>query len=398
MSGTRRKPGRMSAYIAGFGAWLLAAAYTPGTVRNMLKDAGHLGRWMERADIEAAQLDWDLVQAFRRARSAQDARRVPGVRAFRPLMEYLEAEGVIAPAMFPSTPVSEVVASYHTWLARRGLAPATVVRYENLARRFLQERYDGVGAEFVENLASPDVTAFLLRECGRVSLGAAKGRVGELRALLRFLFAEGLMPRALAASVPPVAGWRDTALPAGPSAREVQMLLDGCDREDPVGARDHAILMLVARLGLRSIEVSRLQLDDIDWRAGEIVVRGKARRQDRLPLPWDVGEALSTYLYKARPQAPLRQVFLACKAPRRPIRPDLVSDVARRACQRAGLAPAGAHRLRHALATEMLRRGATLVEVSQVLRHRDLATTAIYAKVDHLSLREIAKPWPGAAK
>lgn len=196
MSGTRRKPGRMSVYIAGFGGWLLVAAYTPGTVRNMLKDACHLGRWMERTDIEAAQLDWDLVQAFRRARSAQDARRVPGVRAFRPLMEYLEAEGVIAPAMFPSTPVSEVVASYHTWLARRGLAPATVVRYENLARRFLQERYDGVGAEFVENLASPDVMAFLLRECGRVSLGAAKGRVGELRALLRFLFAEGLMPRA----------------------------------------------------------------------------------------------------------------------------------------------------------------------------------------------------------
>jgi hypothetical protein len=181
MSGTRRKPGRMSAYIAGFGAWLLAAAYTPGTVRNMLKDAGHLGRWMERADIEAAQLDWDLVEAFRRARSAQEARRVPGLRAFRPLMEYLEAQGVIPPAVPPSTPVSEVVASYHAWLARRGLAPATVLRYENLARRFLQERYDAVGEEFVERLVGPDVMAFLLRQCGRVSLGAAKGRVAELR-------------------------------------------------------------------------------------------------------------------------------------------------------------------------------------------------------------------------
>ena len=234
MSGTRRKPGRMGAHIAGFGPWLLASAYTPGTVRNVLKDAGQLGRWMDRVDIEAAQLDWDLVEVFRRDRSAQEARRVPGRRAFRPLMEYLEAQSVIVPPVLPSTPVSEVVTSYHAWLARPGLAPATVLRYENLARRFLQDRYDAVAEGFVERLAGPDVMAFLLRDCGRVSVGAAKGRVAELRALLRFLFAQGLTPRALAASVPPVAGWRSTALPAGPSEGEVQVLLDGCD-----GRRGH---------------------------------------------------------------------------------------------------------------------------------------------------------------
>jgi hypothetical protein len=279
MSGTRRKPGRMSAYIAGFGAWLLASAYTPGTVRNMLKDTGQLGRWMDRVDIEAAQLDWEVVEAFRRSRSAQEARRVPGLRAFRPLMEYLEALGVIVPAVPPSTPLSEVVASYQAWLGRRGLAPATVLRYENLARRFLQERYDTVGEGFVERLAGPEVTAFLLRECGRVNLGAAKGRVAELRALLRFLFAEGLVPRPLAAAVPPVAGWRDTALPAGPSAAEVQVLLDACDRESAVGARDHAILMMVARLGLRSIEVkgARISREALSWHSTTLA--GHHRKQ-----------------------------------------------------------------------------------------------------------------------
>jgi integrase len=156
-------------------------------------------------------------------------------------------------------------------------------------------------------------------------------------------------------------------------------------------------LTLVARLGLRSAEVARLELGDIDWRAGEIVVRGKARRQDRMPLPSDVGEALTAYLCDGRPTVPIRQVFLALKAPTRAIRPDLVSDVTRRACDRAGVSRVGAHRLRHALATELLRRGSTLVEVSQILRHRDLATTAVYAKVDLVSLRSVAQPWPGVA-
>jgi site-specific recombinase XerD len=182
------------------------------------------------------------------------------------------------------------------------------------------------------------------------------------------------------------------------AATDVQRLLDCCDRTDSGGVRDFAILMIVARLGLRSAEVARLELGDLDWRAGEIVVRGKARRRDRLPLPCDVGEALAAYLSEVRPATPIRQVFLARKAPTRAIRPDLVSDVTRRACTRAALPRVGAHRLRHALATELLRQGATLVEVSQVLRHRDLATTAIYAKVDLGTLRRVAQPWPGASR
>jgi integrase len=229
-------------------------------------------------------------------------------------------------------------------------------------------------------------------------VGAAKGRVAELRSLLRFLYVKGLSEVALATAVPPVAGWRDTGVPAGIASPDAERLLDSCDRTDPGGMRDFAILMLVIRLGLRSAEVARLELDDIDWRAGEIVVRGKARRQDRLPLPRDVGEALSAYLRRGRPSAPIRRMFLARKAPMRAIPPALVVDVARRACARTGLPRVGAHRLRHTLATEMLRRGATLVAVSQVLRHRDLATTAIYAKVDLANLRRVARPWPGAVQ
>ena len=385
MSGTRRKLGRMGPYVNGFETRLLELSYTPGTVRNALKDVGNIGRWLEEENLDVSELTKESLEAFVCARRSTGRRRVLSVRSFAPLLDYLRSEGVIAPETVPSTPVGDLVALYTTWLVvERGLAAPTVLRYGNLARRFLEERLAADGNRFVEDLTGAAVVGFLLRECPRVSVGAAKGRVAELRSLLRFLYLKGLAPLPLATAVPPVAGWHDTGVPAGILPSDVQHLLEGCDRSASGGIRDFAILTLVARLGLRSAEVARLELDDIDWRAGEIVVRGKARRRDRLPLPNEVGEALSDYLCKARPSTPIRQVFLACKAPRRAIRPDLVSDVTRRACERAGVARVGAHRLRHGLATEMLRRGATLVEVSQVLRHRDLATTAVYANPQEL--------------
>jgi site-specific recombinase XerD len=290
-------------------------------------------------------------------------------------LEYLGREGVLAVTTVPATPAEELVERYRRWLVDdRGLAVATVVRYVKLARAFLAwcstGRVGGVG-----NLAGADVVAFLLAESDRLSVGSVKGRVGELRSLLRFLYLQGVTPRPLATVVPPVAGWRDAGVPKAIPAADVQRLLQSCDRSDLVGIRDFAILMLVARLGLRSVEVARLQLPDIDWRAGQIILRGKASREEGMPLPVDVGEALSSYLTQARPSTPIRQVFLASKAPMRPIPPGLVSDVTHRACDRAGRPRIGAHRLRHTLATEILRQGATIVAVSQVLRHRDLATT-----------------------
>lgn len=398
MSGTRRRPGRMGPHIAGFEASLVLLDYTPGTIRGELKVAGQLGRWMVFENVEVLDLNSAMIDAFRLARRAEGFRRLPSSKSMVPLLNYLRSVGVVpAEATLAVTPLDRLLAVYRGWLVgERGLAEPTVVRYENLARRFLGERMDAVGDRFVEELAGVDVTGFLVRETRRLAVGSAKGRVAELRSLLKFLYLKGFTTRSLSAAVPPVAGWHDTTVPTGLLPAEVNRLLDSCDRESPDGMRDYAILMLVARLGLRSIEVARLELDDIDWRAGEIVVRGKGRRRDRLPLPHDVGEAVSDYLSKSRQTSTMRPVFLCLKAPRRAIRADLVSDVTRRACERAGVTRVGAHRLRHALATEMLAQGATLVAVSQVLRHRDLATTAIYAKVDLVTLRRVAQPWPGA--
>jgi site-specific recombinase XerD len=187
-------------------------------------------------------------------------------------------------------------------------------------------------------------------------------------------------------------------LPRGLTTEQVAALLAGCDRRHALGRRDYAILVLLVRLGLRAAEVSALRLDDIDWRAGEIVVRGKGRTEQRLPLPPDVGAAIAAYLRQDRPRRPEREVFLRVCAPLRGLSPDGVGEVVRAASERAGLGSFGSHRLRHTAATQMLQAGASLPEVAQVLRHRTVATTVIYAKVDHLALRELATPWPGSQR
>ena len=399
MASTRRKPGQLGPQVEGYRAWLAHRGYTPQTIRNMLADLGRLGRWMSGEGLVPSKLDEDAMVAFLAAPQAAGRRRALGPRAMMPLLSFLREAGVTPAAKPPRTPLEALLGEYRMWLAReRGLATATVLRYENTARRFLQQQAMAGGVLELTGLAGTDVNAFLLRECGRVSAGSAKGRVAELRAVLRFLYLQGLTPLRLGTAVPPVGGWRLAALPPAMTAADVQLLLDNCDRSTDVGVRDFAIMTLVARLGLRSIEVARLELRDVDWRAGELVVRGKARRQDRLPLPAGVGEALVAYLTRGRVPAGAQRLFLTCRAPRGPIRADLVGDVVERACLRAGLPRAGPHRLRHALAAELLRRGAGLVAISQVLRHQDLATTALYAKVDLTTLRQVAQPWPGTAR
>ncbi len=291
------------------------------------------------------------------------------------------------------------MASFRDWMVReRGLAAGTIIRYERTAGRFLAEKALRVGVLDVAGLTGADVNAFLLRECARVSAGSAKGRVAELRALLRFLYLEGLIPLPLGGAVPPVGGWRLATIPRLVSAEEVQRVIDSCDAGTVVGTRDRAIMLLVARLGLRSVEVAGLELGDLDWRHGEFTVRGKGRRQDRLPLPTDVGEALSVYLAGRGRVAGSRRVFFTCRAPRGPILPGLVNEVLERGCKRAGIARFGPHRMRHALAGELLRQGVGLVSISQVLRHQDLATTAVYAKVDLAALRQVAQPWPAVPR
>lgn len=399
MSGTRRNAGLLGPQVEGYRAWLGNRGYTPGTVRSMLKDLGQLGLWLPVEGLEAAQLNEEQVAAFLTARQAAGYRRVPGMRGMAPLLNYLREAGVVQVAQAaPLTPLDELLGRYRSWMVQeRGLAATTVLRYENTARRFLQEQAS-VGEAFdPAALTGVDVNAFLLRECDRVCAGSAKGRVAELRSVLRFLYLQGITALRLGTAVPPVGGWRLATVPPTMTPEDVQLLLDSCDAGTAIGVRDFAIMTLVARLGLRSIEVARLELADVNWRAGELVVRGKGCRQDHLPLPCEVGEALVAYLSGGRNPEGAPHLFLTCRAPRGPIRADLIGDVVERACLRAGLPHVGPHRLRHALAVELLRQGAGLVAISQVLRHQDLATTALYAKVDLSALRQVAQRWPGAA-
>jgi len=399
MSGTRRKPGRLGPFVEGYRICLLEAGYTAETVRGMLKDLGRLGRWMDSEGVEVGAVTVASIESFLSDWRAAGSRRVPTVRALRSMLTYLREVGVMVGEEPPMlSPVEALVREYRGWLVgERGLAAMTVLRYEALARRFLTSRVTRSDEFGVADLDGAVVSRFLLGECDRVCLASAKGKVAELRSLLRFLHLRGFTPRSLAESVPGVAGWRETTVPPTMPQADIERLLANCDRMTVDGARDHAMLMLLARLGLRSIEIARLRLEDLDWRAGDLLVRGKARRDDRLPMPEDVGKALAGYL-ALRGRHESRSVFLTLRAPTRPIRADLVGDVVQRHCRQAGVPHVGPHRLRHTLATRMLARGASLAEISQVLRHSDLATTAVYAKVDLARLRQVAQPWPGEAR
>src|SRR5262245_51371345 len=237
MSGTRRKPGRLGPFVEGYQSRLQALGYSPSSARNKLKELGQLGRWMAIREIGAGQLSCSAVGEFLAAQQAAGCARVPGARSFAPLLEYLRDEGVIAveePA--PATALEELIGRYRRWLvADRGLAEATVLRYEKLARRFLAQRAGSGEPVAVAELSGTAVTAFLLGECARVSVGSAKGRVAELRALFRFLYLHGMTSRNLAEAVPPVAGWRDTSVPRGMAAGDMDRLVASCDRSRPGG-------------------------------------------------------------------------------------------------------------------------------------------------------------------
>ena len=289
-----------------------------------------------------------------------------------------------------------LLAEFGRWLDReRGLSPVSVRCYSKQAKYFLAAA-GGPGA--VGGLDAGQVTAFMVGFSRDRNGWSAKAMVTSLRVFLRFAHATGRTAVPLAGAVPAVASWRLSALPRGLSQAEIGRLLAGCDRETAVGLRDYAVLSLLARLGLRGAEAAGLQLGDIDWRAGEVAVTGKGSRIERLPLPAPAGQALVGWLTGGRPRCGSRAVFVTVRRPYRQLTPEAVRAVMGRACDRAGLERRGSHRFRHALATEMLRAGASLPEVGQVLRHRSLLSTSVYAKVDQDALRPLARPWPGAGQ
>jgi site-specific recombinase XerD len=397
VSGSRRKPGPLGPFVEGYRAWLFGRGYSPSVMVRSLVTLGHLGRWLERNALAVEQLTNGAVSSFVAAYRV-DRGQLPGASVW-PLLEYLRAEGAV-PAEPPAgaAPVERLVDEYREWLLReRGLALVTVRANEQLARRFLAGRVRAEDPCGVLGLTAGEVNAFILRECARVSSGSAGCCTYRLRSLLRYLAVRGLADPGLAGAVPRVARWREATIPQFPTRPQIDRLLASCDGHGPTGARDRAVLLLLARLGLRAIEISRLRLDDLDWRAGRIIVDGKAHRREQLPLPGDVGEAIVEHLRHRGRRGEERHVFLTVHAPIRPLAPSGVRTIVRNACRRAGIERVPAHGLRHALASDLLREGASMADIGQVLRHQHLESTAIYAKVDLQRLRLAAAPWPGGA-
>ncbi len=388
--------GPLAPFADAYAAELRERGYTPLTTVNGLRQVGRLSRWLEISGLSAADLSSERVERFLVWQRAGGRHRSgwsrPGLAC---LLDVLRALGVLAaegPARAGS-PTDLLVASFERYLlTERGLAAGTVCGYVRHARRFL----DGLASRGVlAGLSAGEVTGAVLRKAGSgVSVSATQNFVSGLRAFLRFCFVEGLLETDLSRAALLVTGRRRSSLPKGISRADAAALLGACDRRSVLGRRDYAVIIVLLRLGLRRGEVARLTLDDVDWRAGELAVHGKGAREDRLPLPADVGEAIARYLRRGRPVSDRREVFLRARAPYRPIASGTVSSTVRRACRRAGIAEVGAHRLRHTTACEMASAHVPLERIGQVLRHRSLQSTAIYARVDLDQLRLLAAPWP----
>jgi integrase/recombinase XerD len=393
-----RMSGPLKPYARGFATELSQQGYTQFSAGSQVRLVAHLSRWLESEDLDETALTPIAVEAFLAARRAAGYVDHRSSKALAPLLAYLRELGAApsVPPIVAATPEEVLLERYRRYLTmERGLVASTVRYYVDMVRPFLAARVTDGGFD-LEHLAAGDVTAFVLAECPRRSVPSAKLLVTALRSLLTFLHVDGVLEWSLTAAVPSVADWRLAGLPQALEPDNVRRLLASCDRGTVAGSRDFAILTLLARLGLRAGEVAAMELDDLDWRAGEILVRGKGDRQERLPLPSDVGGAVAAYLRHGQHEGvACRRVFVRVRAPLGPMTSSAVKQVVHAAGQRAGLGKVGAHRLRHTAATEMLRSGAPLTEIGQVLRHRRLHTTAIYAKTDRESLRILARPWPG---
>jgi site-specific recombinase XerD len=391
--------GPLAAYRGGFADELARTGYTPGSAEHQVGLMAHLSRWLESRGLGPADLTPDRADRFLQARRAAGYTLLLSRRALAPLLGYLRGLGVV-PQVPPAacTAAEELAGDYRRYLvSERGLADATVRAYLATARLFLGGLEQPGGLD-LGKLTAAQVRSFAVGRCGQLRPAAAGVLVTGLRSLLRFLFLAGHIRQQLVWAVPTPAGFAGRSLPRALEPGAVTALLASCDRGTVAGRRDFAILTLLARLGLRGGEAAALALDDIDWHRGEIVVRGKGGRRDRLPLPGDVGEALVAYLRDGRPAVDdCRTLFLRVRAPMGPLGTRGVADAVRWASLRAGLPAAGPHRLRHSAATALLRNGASLTEVGQVLRQDRAATTAIYAKVDRAALRALAQSWPEAA-
>jgi len=391
--------GPLASHIDGFAAQLGREGYAPTTVREKCAFLAEISEGLEAQGLSLEALgerDPGRLDRHHRARLPRGA-----AATINQMLRYLRDLGCIQQPtrLVAPTPIDEITRGFGEFLwAERGLSRSTLANYLPIVQRFLVEQFGGDALQF-DKLRAPAIHQFVVRRAQTGSPGRAKLMVTAIRSFLRFLQQRGVIAADLAAAVPGVASWSLSHLPKTLQPEQVEGLLASCDLSTPTGKRDYAILLLLARLGLRGGEVVAMTLDDLDWGCGEIVVRGKGQRLGRLPLPPDVGAALADYLRYVRPACSTRRVFVRMYAPLHGLHgPSSICCIVRRALTRAGLDPEfkGAHLLRHSLATDLLRRGASLAEIGQLLRHSQPTTTQIYAKVDIVALQAIGLPWPGA--
>ncbi|MDP2956435.1 MAG: tyrosine-type recombinase/integrase [Longimicrobiales bacterium] len=390
--------GPLAPYQDALWAGLLGRGYALFSARNLIHVAAHLSRWLQDGQLCASDLSRTRIEAYVRHRRACGYKNWFTPKGIAPILELLRMLGAVPAAEaapVDGSTVGRLLRDFETHLIEeRGIRAVTAAGYLQLVRPFVDSlRLSDLSK--LQELSSYTISRHILREARSSSVGYLKLKVTALRSLLRYLHVCGLC-RDLSAAVPAVAGCRFSALPRAISEDAVRRIEASCERGSATGRRDYAILLLLSRLGLRASEVAALDLGDVRWAQGELVVRAKGA-EGVLPLPQEVGEAVVAYLRMGRPLSTSRRIFLQGPAPHGELTADAVKMAVRTASQRAGLPPIGPHRLRHTAATSMLRRGVSLPDIAQVLRHRSLETTAIYAKVDHRALRPLARPWPGGA-
>lgn len=400
---SRPLEGPLAAYIGSFAEWRDQQGYRPYSIHQQVLIAACFSRWLGQENVRLRTVSFQHAERYLRRRRRRDRLRRGDVAALKHLMEFLMREGVIPPAKITPVRLNEFercTRDYERYLREeRVLAAATILNYVPFVRCFLKDCF-GNGTVQLSRLCAGDIIRFVQRQARRLRPKRAKLLTSALRSFLQYARYRGDVTVDLAAAVPVVPNWSMASLPRAIEPDQVRQLLTSIDRRDAIGRRDYAILLLLARLGLRSGEVAFLELDDIDWNIGRLSVHGKNGRSE-LPLSAEVGQAIAVYLRRGRPVTANRRLFLRAKAPVRGFQgASGISSLVRHSLKRAGIdAPSfGAHQFRHGLATEMLRRGASLREIGEVLGHRHPQTTLIYAKVDIAALRTLALPWPGGAR
>jgi site-specific recombinase XerD len=388
----------LALHITWFAGRLAEQGYAPFTTQEKLRLVTHLSHWLQHQHVGADALDELSIDQFLAYRQQQGRAPRHHRVTLGTFLQELRDAGMLPVPIRPASAIDVLVQAFDHYLtSARGLARITRDHYLPVVQRFLQERF-GAGPLLFQTLTLHDVTQFLLRQATTVSPRHTQSIVSALRTFCRFLVQRGDLSADLAAAIPTVADWRLATVPKAMPPAQVTQLLQSCDQHHPTGQRDYTIVLLMARLGLRPGEVVAMTLDDLDWEAGTLLVRGKGGWRDRLPLPQDVGQALVTYLTDVRPRCTTRRVFLRMKAPQSGFANSVaICTIVRRALERAGLEPPckGAQILRHSLATNLLHAGASMGEISDILRHRCPQTTEIYAKVNQNALGALAQPWPG---